>query len=103
ELAARDGAETVRRLRQFSDGETAEQDGAVDLGEAMAAAAEFTRTRWRDEAESFGHRIHLQMNCESDVWVRGRASEMREVFTNLILNALDALPDGGSIKLSARA
>jgi len=102
ELAARDGAETVRRLRQFSDGETAEEDGAVDLGGAMSAAAAFTRTRWRDEAESSGRPVRLELHCEHGVWVRGRASEMREVFTNLILNALDALPEGGSILLTAR-
>jgi signal transduction histidine kinase/ActR/RegA family two-component response regulator len=101
ELAAHDGAETVRRLRQFSSGNAPEAEGPVDLSDAMAAAAAFTRTRWRDEAESSGRPVRLELRCESGVWVRGRASELREVFTNLILNALDALPEGGSIVLAA--
>jgi signal transduction histidine kinase/CheY-like chemotaxis protein len=102
ELAAHDGAETVRRLRQFGSGDAPESEGPVDLSEAMSAAAAFTRTRWRDEAESAGREVRLELRCETGVWVRGRASELREVFTNLILNALDALPEGGSIVLSAR-
>ena len=103
ELAARDGAETVRRLRQFGHGDTATAFGPVELAAVIAAAAQFTRPRWKDEAESVGRTIRLEMRCEPGVVVNGRASELREVFTNLILNSIDALPQGGTILLSARA
>jgi len=102
ELAARDGAETVRRLRQFSHGDDAEA-GAVELAEALEAAAEFTRPRWKEEALSQGRRIALTTECEAGLFVVAPGSELREVFTNLILNAVDALPRGGSIRLSTRS
>ncbi|HYM82069.1 MAG TPA: ATP-binding protein [Candidatus Limnocylindria bacterium] len=103
ELASRDGAETVRRLQQFSRGDEPTATGRADLGEALRAAADFTCPRWRDEAESEGRQITVQIQTTGNLVVEARASELREVFTNLILNAVDALPQGGWIRLSALA
>jgi CheY-like chemotaxis protein len=40
----------------------------------------------------------MHLDSRPDAWVAGRANELREVFTNLILNAVDALPRGGNIR-----
>ncbi len=99
EQAARDGAETVRRLRQFGrPGETAPLE-SVSLAQALREAAEYTRTRWENEAQAAGRRIELIQEIDPESWVTGRGTEIREVFTNLILNAIDALPAGGSIRI----
>jgi len=101
ELAARDGAETVRRLRQFSHGDDTREAGAVELAEALEGAAKFTSPRWKDEALSKGRSISLTVECAAGLYVVAPGSELREVFTNLILNAVDALPRGGTIRLSS--
>jgi signal transduction histidine kinase len=102
EVAAHDGAETVRRLRQFSLG-TGDVTAPVDLGGVIREAVEFTRPRWKHEAATGRDTIDLRVDAQPGVWVRGSASELREVFTNLILNAVDALPQGGAIRVSAAA
>jgi CheY-like chemotaxis protein len=101
EQAAQDGRETGRRLRQFgqSSPKVAEP---VDLRSVLKDAVEFTRPRWENEAQAAGLAIHVSLEAQPGLWVAGRASELREVFTNLLLNSIDALPHGGSILLGAR-
>jgi signal transduction histidine kinase/ActR/RegA family two-component response regulator len=100
EVAAHDGAETVRRLRQFSLG-AGDVAAPVDLDTVIREAVEFTRPRWKHEAASGRDTIDLRVQAQPGAWVRGSASELREVFTNLILNAVDALPRGGVIRVGA--
>jgi signal transduction histidine kinase/CheY-like chemotaxis protein len=102
ELAARDGAETVRRLRQFGNGEVADAAESVDLDAVIREASEFTRPRWKNAAEGGGVHIEVSLESSPSAWVRGNASQLREVFTNLILNAVDALPRGGTVRLRTR-
>jgi signal transduction histidine kinase/ActR/RegA family two-component response regulator len=101
EVAAHDGAETVRRLRQFSGGSGTEPAGTVDLDAVIREAVEFTRPRWKHEVAGGREPIDLTVDSSPGIWVRGHATQLREVFTNLVLNAIDALPGGGHIRLSA--
>ena len=102
ERAAQDGRETGRRLRQFGHVAPGAATEAVNLHEILKDAVEFTRPRWQNEAHAAGLVIELEMEFGAAAWVAGRASELREVFTNLILNAVDALPHGGTIRLESR-
>ncbi|MBI5710583.1 MAG: response regulator [Candidatus Eisenbacteria bacterium] len=98
--AALDGGETGRRLRQFGRGS---QDAAdtVDLDAVIRDAVEFTRTRWENEALAAGRRIEARVDSSAGALVSGRANELREVFTNLILNSVDAMPAGGAIRVTS--
>ena len=62
---------------------------------------EFTRPRWENEAQVAGNTIEVHLDSRPAAWVAGRANELREVFTNLSLNAVDALPRGGAIRVAA--
>jgi len=100
EKAARDGAETVRRIQEFSRKRTDDKDFTqVDINELINHALEFTRVRWKDNAESKGIKINIQKKLSPIPSTSGSASELREVFTNLINNAIDAIAQGGSIKI----
>ncbi len=99
--AALDGGETGRRLRQFGRG-TQDAAEAVDLDAVIRDAVEFTRTRWENEALAAGRRIETRVDSTAGALVSGRGNELREVFTNLILNAVDAMPDGGAIRITGR-
>jgi CheY-like chemotaxis protein/anti-sigma regulatory factor (Ser/Thr protein kinase) len=71
----------------------------VDINELINNALEFTQTRWKDDAEPKGIIIDIQRELSSLPLTAGSASELREVFTNLINNAIDAMPQGGGIKI----
>src|SRR6185503_8655764 len=69
------------------------------LDAIIREAAEFTRPRWRNAGEAGDAHIDLQVDSTAGAWVRGAPAHLREVFTNLILNAVDALPRGGHIRI----
>ncbi len=100
ERAALDGSEVGRRLRQFGRGTSAVDPEPVDLDRVLLDAIEFTRPRWENEAHVTGRRIEVASESWSGACVMGHSNELREVFTNLILNAVDALPQGGTIRLA---
>jgi signal transduction histidine kinase/ActR/RegA family two-component response regulator len=98
ERAALDGRETGRRLRQFGQASQPTATESVDLHVMLQDAIEFTRPRWENEAQAAGITIEMHLDSRPAAWVTGRANELREIFTNLILNAVDALPRGGNIR-----
>ena len=100
ERAAKDGSEIGRRLRQFGRGGNSAEPQPVHLDSVLLDAIEYTRPRWENEAQVSGRRIEVMTESWSGAYVMGHGNELREVFTNLILNALDALPRGGAIRLA---
>ncbi len=102
EKAARDGASTVRRLQDFTRVRTDREFEPVSLQQVIEDSLSLTRGRWRDEAERAGVQYEVTTSLEDAPRVAGQASELREVLTNLVLNALDAMPRGGALALSTR-
>ena len=100
EQAAMDGAETVRRIQEFARVRTDKAFTSVNLVEITKDAVMVTQARWKDEAQHRGIYIDLEKELSSTPPVLGNPSELREVLTNMILNAIDALPEGGRIRLS---
>ena len=100
EKASLDGADTVRRIQEFCRERTDDRKfGAIDVNEVIEHTIEFTKVRWHDDAGSRGIKIHIEKELTPLPPVLGSASELREVFINLINNALDAMPRGGRITL----
>ena len=100
EKASLDGAETVRRIQEFSRRRADDKCFThLDINELVDHALEFTKARWKDEAESKGIKIQIKKEISPLATIAGSASELREVFTNLINNAIDAMPQGGTIRI----
>ena len=101
EKAALDGAETVRRIQEFTrvrvDNRTF---SALDINQVISDSIEFTRTRWKNETEAWGRPVEMQCDFGKIPQMMGDPSGLREVFTNLIINAVDAMPKGGTINIS---
>ena len=97
ERAALDGAEVVRGLRVFSRARPTPTAESVDLNAIAGEVLELTRPRWRDEPHVRGVTIDAVLEPGPIPNVAGDASALREVLVNLILNAIDAMPNGGSI------
>ncbi len=102
ERAATDAAETVVRIQGFTRTAKRSETGSFDLNAAVQEAIEFTRLRWQDEAQVKGAPIDVAFEQGSPPAISGRSAEIREVMTNLILNAVDALPAGGRIAVRTR-
>lgn len=101
--AACDAAHVVDRLRIFYDARDAkEPEGELDLSEIIRDAVEFTHPKWHGLALSEGREIKFEYDLGPVPPVRGRLAELREVFTNLIFNAVDAMPAGGVITCGTR-
>jgi len=100
EKAAKDGAETVKRIQEFA--RTRDEDKyytSVNINEVITDALNFTKIRWKDEAESKEIKINIQKELAALPSTVGSGTELREVIVNLINNAIDAMPQGGDIKI----
>ncbi|HZU98837.1 MAG TPA: GAF domain-containing protein [Planctomycetota bacterium] len=95
---ARDASVILGRLTRLSQRSRAASPRApVDLARVAEDAVELTRPRWTNA----GRPIVVVLDATEPVPVLGVASELREVLTNVILNAVDALPRGGKIVVRA--
>jgi PAS domain S-box-containing protein len=99
EKVARDSAQTVRRLQDFTRKRAHQELFKVDANAIIKDSIEITKPKWKDEVQSRGIRIEIVSNLEKIPPVSGNASELREVITNLIFNAIEAMPEGGKIEI----
>jgi PAS domain S-box-containing protein len=99
--AALDGAQTVRRVQEFTRIRHDERFAGLDINGLMSDAVELTRMAWDTDAKKHGIVVRVHLDLAATRTVAGNASELREVFTNLILNAVDAMPWGGDLYVSS--
>jgi signal transduction histidine kinase len=98
--AAEDAAKIVHRLREFyRPDESSDQRLPVDLNQLIEQAISLTQPRWQTEATAGGRTISITTEPGEIPCIVGDAAQLREVLTNLIFNAVDALPQGGKITL----
>jgi signal transduction histidine kinase/CheY-like chemotaxis protein len=92
---------SVRRFQEFVSREPQVAFGPVELPAVVAEALEMTAPRWRDEAERRGVVITVTQDLEAIPPVEGNAFELRDALVQLILNAVNAMPEGGALAIGA--
>lgn len=100
QTAAEDAAATVRRIQTFARQSQAKEFELLEIGSLLRDAVEITRTRWENEARTRGLHYEVLLEADCELFTQGSASELREVFVNLIVNAVDAMPFGGQLSIS---
>ena len=97
--ATNDGVEIVRRMREYTN---LELDNAnfvpTDMRLLIKQSIGFTMPRWQNIANANG--IHYKIDTDGfskELCIMCNQSELREVLVNIINNALDAMPGGGSL------
>jgi signal transduction histidine kinase len=96
-----DVAQTVARMREFYRPREPELELAdVPLNEIVEQVVELTRARWSDIPQRRGIMIELTPKLASDLPdIRAADNEIRDALTNLVFNAVDAMPNGGVIEV----
>jgi signal transduction histidine kinase len=103
EQLAGDGTRTVDRIQKFARTlkTSSERDfEELDLNGIVMEALSATRPEWKDGAERRGIHIEIQTELGDLLKPVGNATDTKDVLTNLIRNAIDALPDGGTIQIT---
>jgi hypothetical protein len=99
---AEDGAKTVKRIQDFARQRRDHNFELVSIDQILLDASEITRPRWKNCAEASNIHITLELRIESNAMVMGDDSELREVLVNMVFNAIDAMPEGGTLTLTTR-
>jgi PAS domain S-box-containing protein len=102
EKAANGGAETVRRIQKFARLRPDEPFVSMDLNQVVRDSLAITRPRWEEKKVKGGVPLQLELELGPVPVVMGRPAELNEVITNLVLNAIDAMPRGGTLRLRTR-
>ena len=102
--AAQDAAKMFGRLRSFYRPADANQPKRpVDVNAMIEQAVALTKPRWHGQALNQGITIHAVLDLAPELpMVTADGSELREMLTNLIFNAVDAMPGGGTLRVGTR-
>ncbi|HEU5443751.1 MAG TPA: response regulator, partial [Steroidobacteraceae bacterium] len=101
QTAIHDVARTVSRMREFYRPQEIQALVArLDLDRVIRGVLELTQARWRDLPQERGAVIELNTELVNPpAAIMGAENEIRDALTNLIFNAADAMPDGGTLTL----
>ncbi len=98
--SSRFGAETVRQLQSFagiSDRSQLLEKESFDLSDVVRQALEMSKTWWKSIPEKQGIEVSLDTELQDGCFVQADKDELFQVAVNLIRNASEALPQGGTI------
>ncbi|WP_342113788.1 ATP-binding protein [Pseudoduganella sp. OTU4001] len=100
-----DVAATVARMRElYRRREPQVELGAVSLNVLAQQVVDLTRARWSDMPQQRGVVINMKLELAPGLpSIMGAEPEIREALTNLVFNAVDAMPDGGALTLRTRS
>jgi PAS domain S-box-containing protein len=102
--AIEDVAQTVGRLREFYRPREPELSLVrIEINSVIEHVIELTRARWSDMPQAKGRVIEMRAELAENLpAIMGAESEIRDGLTNLIFNAVDAMPEGGTLGLRTR-
>ncbi len=102
EKAAIDGGQIVKRMQEVTRERRVKNYEPLDLNELIKESIILTANKLKISTQLKGFQVQLRTDFQDNLVVKGNPVELKEVFTNLLLNAYDALPNGGEIYISSR-
>lgn len=92
----------VHRLHLSVQGIEEDKPEPISINEVIPEAVQTARPKWKDEPESRGIGIELDMPLKDVPAIQGTRSRLHDILTNFIFNAVDAMPEGGTISIETR-
>lgn len=102
EKSALDGASKVRKIQEFSRPHSKTLSQTVNLNEIIEEVVEITRPKWDVASKIRGILIEPIVDLQPDIFIMGDSSDIRNAFTNIIFNAIDAMPNGGVLSIKTQ-
>ncbi len=99
EMAALDGAATIKRIQEFSRVNRDANFEPLSLNRLIEDTLKVISPIWKDQAQKKSISIEIDKEFGDTPNVEGNAPELREVFANIIINAVEAMPEGGHITI----
>jgi CheY-like chemotaxis protein len=96
-VSATRATRVIKQLALFFSPHDRECKESVNLKDVLEEAVELTRPLWKEQKEAEGVRISLETNLLDVEPIDGDPHALREALTNLLINAVDALPSGGAL------
>jgi len=90
----------IKQLAEFFSPHEKMSKKAVDLNKVVEKAISLTRPMWKEQMEAENIRVHIVEKLEDISVVEGDQDSLVEAITNLIINAVEAMPHGGELKFS---
>jgi len=94
-----DASTRLRHLQDFARQRPEDSGEQVQLADIIPEAVEIARSDIDHHAKQQGLSLRIEAEVPPLPRVRGVATDLRYVFINLLLNARDAMPDGGTIRV----
>ena len=97
---ATDAALVVRRMREFGRQHLgSDRLAPLDPNKLILQTIELTTPCWKDQSQAVGHTVHVSTDLQPVPLIMGEEFAIRELLTNLIFNAVDAMTTGGTLTL----
>jgi PAS domain S-box-containing protein len=99
--AAQEAVNIVNRLREFyRHRKESDVYQAVDINETVTQAVVLSQPKWKDQMMASGATVVVETELKQVPPIRGSESDLRESLINLMFNAVDAMPEGGTVTVA---
>jgi len=97
-----DGSEIVRRVQEFTRLRTTKDFSEVNIKDIINDVIRMTESKWSGGPNIPKIALRVDTDSMEIPIVEGNASELREVFINILFNAVDAMPKGGELTIQTK-
>ena len=99
EICAYDGVNITNKVKRLTKKYNDDDFEIFNIDSVISDAIDLTKNKWLTESVLKGIKIDIIKSLKSNETIQGNITEIREVFINIIANAIDAMPLGGKIEV----